>query len=71
MIGQIEILTKASEDIKSKIKEEMETRKILNITIDDLSISYIENSKRKALDSTKLKAEMPEVRCKSLCLDSM
>lgn len=61
MIGQIELLKKASEEIKSKIKEEMETRRILNITIDDLSISYIGNSKRKALDSTKLKAEMPEV----------
>lgn len=56
-VKQIKMLEEQTAAIKEAIKAEMESRKILNLQIGDLSISYVAPTVRKSFDSAKFKKE--------------
>lgn len=53
---------KAKEDkLKKLILEEMETKGIIKLNTDVLSITYVAPTDRESLDSKKLRADLPNV----------
>lgn len=53
---------KAKEDkLKKLILEEMETKGIIKLNTDVLSITYVAPTDRESLDSKKLREELPEI----------
>lgn len=56
-VKQIKMLEEQTAAIKEAIKAEMENRKILNLKIGDVNISYIAPTTRKSFDSVKFKKE--------------
>ena len=58
-IFQIETLEKVVDNIREKIRVEMETRGILDLQIGKVKMTYVAGGVRKGLDSKKLKEEQP------------
>lgn len=53
---------KAKEDkLKKLILEEMETKGIIKLNTDVLSITYVAPTERESLDSKKLREELPDI----------
>lgn len=53
---------KAAEDaLKAAVLEEMESKGILTIKTDDMTISYVAPTDRETFDSKKLREEQPDV----------
>lgn len=57
VLGQIKALESKVEPIRERIKEEMESRGILNLKIGEVSVTYVAPSTRKTFDSTRFKAD--------------
>lgn len=53
----IKMLENSIEKVKTKIKEEMESRNLLSLQVGDVAISYVSPTVRKSFDSAKFKAE--------------
>lgn len=56
-VKQIKALEEQAAAVKEAIKAEMESRKILNLQIGDLAISYVAPTVRKSFDSARFKKE--------------
>lgn len=53
---------KAAEDaLKAAILEEMESKGIMSIKTDEMTLSYVAGSERETLDSKRLREEEPEL----------
>ena len=61
LLSTVSKMEKMADDIRGKIKEEMERRGILNIQAGKINISYVAGTVRQTFDSKKLKEEKPEV----------
>lgn len=57
VLTQIKELEKVADEYREQIRKEMEQRGILNLTIDNVKISYISGTKRKAFDSASFKKD--------------
>lgn len=57
VLGQIKALEDQIAPTREAIKEEMESRGILNVQIGDVSVSYVAPTTRKTFDSTRFKAD--------------
>lgn len=57
VLGQIKALEDQIAPTREAIKEEMESRGILNVQIGDVSVSYVAPATRKTFDSTRFKAD--------------
>ena len=58
---QIETLEEVAEEIKARIKAEMERRGILNLKIGRANISYVAGTTRQTFDSKKFKEDDPDL----------
>ena len=54
-------IKEAEDALKAAILEEMESKGILSIKTEEMTISYIAESERESLDSKKLKEEKPDL----------
>lgn len=54
-------IKEAEDALKAAILEEMESKGILSIKTEEMTISYVAPSDRESLDSKKLKAEKPDI----------
>lgn len=54
-------IKEAEDALKAAILEEMESKGILSIKTEEMTISYIAESEREGLDSKKLKEEKPDL----------
>lgn len=60
-IFQIETLKKVATSIREKIKNEMELRKILELQVGKVKITYIPGTARQAFDTDKFKQDDPDL----------
>ena len=58
---QIETLEEVAEEIKARIKAEMERRGILNLKVGRVNISYVAGTIRQTFDSKKFKEDDPDL----------
>lgn len=66
VLFQIATLEKVAEDYRSKIKEEMERRGILNLQIGKVKMTYVPGTVRASFDSMKFRNKHPKVFAKYL-----
>ena len=58
---QMKAIKKAEDDLKEKILAEMESKNILKVETDDVTISYIAPTDRETFDSKRFKFDHPEM----------
>lgn len=54
-------IKEAEDKLKKAILEEMETKGVIKLETDELTITYIAPTNRETLDSKTLKAELPDI----------
>ena len=57
---QMKAIKKAEDDLKERILAEMESKNILKVETDDVTISYIAPTDRETFDSKRFKFDHPE-----------
>lgn len=58
---QVKEIKEKEDELKKAICAEMETKGILSVDNDDLTITYVRATTRETLDSKALKAELPTI----------
>ena len=58
---KIKELEEAKKELNAKILEEMESKGIIKIDSDEVSISYIQPSDRESFDSKSFRADHPDI----------